>query len=1522
MEGPPPGRPTAVPNSREATPNTGRSARAALLSLCLGLAPAAAAPQGAAEEPRQEVRSFAIPETSLARALYERAREHAAARRWNEALADLQTLIVDHAGEVLSGSFGGEGEGWHSQQPVHRGAAAAAERLLAELPEAGRRLYLERYGPEARTALEHARASGERDALARVARRYPLTEAARQAWWSLGDYEFELGEREAARAAWQRAARATREAGLELGPGAERRLELVWPAEGEGAPAVEAEPGELAPPGAEAQSWRVRVDEPGSWYPFPVGYRGGGFNLLPVCLDDRILVSNSLRLFAFDAWSGRELWRSDEAPGWDDVDLGRARDGEGDMLRRSDFFQAVDHGAVLVAPAASSRVAVAALQIPVTQVGNKRYQRIPITTVIPDRRLFAFDVESGEPLWSHLPPPDWDGESGSFAERMRVAGPPVVAGSRVLVPAYRLQGRIEYHVACYDLGSGALLWSTALISGQVSLNMFGRQSREFSAAPLVVHGERVLALTQLGALAALDLYTGDILWETLYDSLPLPRNEYGLDTPMRPQRWNNAAPLVEGGVVLATPLDSNDLIALDASSGALLWSLSYRRLIGARPSGERWTLLGSDAETVYLSGTSLVACRAPAGLDGTQPPSDFVHSPVLAPETPPRAAFGSRWIVAPTPRQRFVFDRLNLRAEDRLLSLEWGDDQENGNALLAGGALYTLSGRYLTGTFDWRIQERRFEAALAADPRDHGLALAYAGLLVDRAGAALRSAELPRALTHLRRAEVELEARLELPDGEVRRRASESLFRALSTEAEVLTLQADSGAALERLQRALELASTPVELRDTLLELARLHRLRRETDERLAVLDQLERRCGELPLPPTGAGGARVDEFEPAPAPAGAAGARSVALWVHLERAEIYARRDDPRRELEELHAVLARWGDVPMAESESAPPVSERIADLLDLHGAEAYAPFEERARGALRAAIELEDGAALERVAALYPHSEAAREAVRARRDQAWRAGETDVLARLVQESLPEGAALERLDDDALQGMLQLAALLRREGNVAFEAGLLAELARTRAELVVERPPGPSLGERARLAQLAAALRTPALEASFDASSTRTPERVLGRWTSYGRVPRRTDQAQAEELWILAGGESRGRRTLMALRAQPGAPRAWMRTIDRGRGVRSGADQLLTSEALVLVDPAGLVALDPDTGLELWRKGFGGEAVTSLAGDSGVVVVGLESPDTGERVVAFDARGGVPLWGRPLPRGAGSWAPLVGDGACVVLPRRAEDEPALVLDLFVGRLRHGLTLDHDVGEADRRGAWIADGRLHLPGFPHAGARAKPCLVAYDLDTGRSAWRVGPLEGRELDSIVRHGRDAYLVLFGLSFSGAPPGAVLQLDTRLGAVRPVPSAEPSPGNTPVGVRRAEVVELDEPYLFLMGPGQGGRECLLRAVHLPYGERWQQRVAIAPGELYDDLPPLPAQTRSGLVMAFADTAHRSTSASGGHVNLQIFDRASGVPRDFRPLDDVGRAQNLELVPFGPSLFVCGSQALVILSEDDR
>ena len=216
---------------------------------------------------------------------------------------------------------------------------------------------------------------------------------------------------------------------------------------------------------------------------------------------DQVLVCSTLRLSCIDAFTGELEWQAGPPAGWSRL-IGR---------RRADLFKGINRDQLLVWPAVGGKVAVAALQIPYSDEDKENWQGIEIMKEIAQRRLFAFDLETGAELWNHAPTLEWhtgqkrfqiDGRQ-SYAQSMLVAGPPVIVGSRVLVPCYRMQGRIDYHVACYELENGELLWSTSVVSGQRPRNMFGRARREFAAPPLVVTGHRIIAQTDLGTVAAL-----------------------------------------------------------------------------------------------------------------------------------------------------------------------------------------------------------------------------------------------------------------------------------------------------------------------------------------------------------------------------------------------------------------------------------------------------------------------------------------------------------------------------------------------------------------------------------------------------------------------------------------------------------------------------------------------------------------------------------------------------------------------------------------------------------------------------------------------------------------------------------------------------------------------------------------------------------------------------------------------------------------------------------------------------------
>jgi outer membrane protein assembly factor BamB len=185
-----------------------------------------------------------------------------------------------------------------------------------------------------------------------------------------------------------------------------------------------------------------------------------------------------------------------------------------------------------------------------------------------------------------------------------------------------MQGRIDYQVACYELQTGAELWTTPVISGQRERNMFGRSRFEFAATPLVVVGERVIAQTELGTVAALDLFTGRILWQSLYNQIDLPKTtSYQLRA--RSQTWRPTPPVVVGELVLSTPSDSAELVAFRLEDGRVPWiAASERSLSRLDRETDRLSfnlLVGADQDTIYLTGSKLSALQKPGGLNSTSP---------------------------------------------------------------------------------------------------------------------------------------------------------------------------------------------------------------------------------------------------------------------------------------------------------------------------------------------------------------------------------------------------------------------------------------------------------------------------------------------------------------------------------------------------------------------------------------------------------------------------------------------------------------------------------------------------------------------------------------------------------------------------------------------------------------------------------------------------------------------------------------------------------------------------------------
>jgi len=352
----------------------------------------------------------------------------------------------------------------------------------------------------------------------------------------------------------------------------------------------------------EAVSTRAKLD----FTPF-IGPSRDRAELIPVLAGDLVLATTTLRLFAFDACSTQLRWSAGPPDGWDELELDA----------RAELFEGLGKR-LWVEPAVGESVVVAALQIPMSRRKNEDWQGITIMTALPERRLFAFELGTGRPLWNHAPPPDWDGDSGPHAQRMSLIGSPTIVGQHVIAASSSDESSIDYHVSCYQLATGSLVWSTFVVRGQMERNMYAFAPWEFSAAPLVAVRERgwVLAQTGLGLIAALDLATGEIQWRTEYETIPLPKTR-SYSPPRRETVWRMSPPIVVGDVVLATPPDSRELLALDLADGHALWKVSARWL-AALDTGTQLLafdhLIGADEGAIYLGGAKISALVKRKGL--------------------------------------------------------------------------------------------------------------------------------------------------------------------------------------------------------------------------------------------------------------------------------------------------------------------------------------------------------------------------------------------------------------------------------------------------------------------------------------------------------------------------------------------------------------------------------------------------------------------------------------------------------------------------------------------------------------------------------------------------------------------------------------------------------------------------------------------------------------------------------------------------------------------------------------------
>jgi outer membrane protein assembly factor BamB len=1418
---------------------------------------------------------FALNGSREAEGLARRALEALAGGRPTSAFAAFEELAREHRGEVLPPSLGPQ---LQSQYEFRTGVEVWIESLLVEQSASVRTSWSTWCTERAGATLAFARATRDGAALLELARVYPLSSLAARAHLALGDLALGEGRSAGAQRSFTAALRAA-EAGADAPASAAARVRTAAVLELESRQALGGDDVSLASGGGELprgplHEWSVALPDDG---PFAGGRRTAGlWALVGASFGDRVYVSTSLEVLCIDLLSGALLFSTARPAGWD-----RVRPDE-----RRDFFEAIDHADAVVAPAVDERVLVAALQIPESKHSSYDYQGITVTSRIPERRLFAFDASSGAPLWDHAPGSGVNTE----AEGLSVCAPPLLFGGRLYVPCARVEGRIELRVLCCDPATGALLWSTRVVSGQRALNMFNRHEEEFWSAPLAAHDGALLVGTQLGSVAALDLATGACIWQATYEPLPLPRNRSFYSAAPRRRVWRNAAPVVSDGLVLATPTDAEDLIAIDFASGRVAWSLPNRSLEPDRSARLAVDLLlGAQDGVFVLGGGWLASWRAPlepGGLAVALPEEIVLQASGFA--TGPRASLVGDRVLVPSSAGLLVHDLFGERREDE--EIEWDYDAQ-GNVLVARGAVVSVRGDRVTGHLDIEILEGRTLERLARDPRDLGALETAARIQLRRAEVALENGDAAAALAQ--------HAKLRATIGE--RLDASSALRALFAEAvlrEARLLVAndaidDAAALLEASAQRMRESELVLALLVAWFDIERA----RGGERALDVLARVEQRVPNalVAVDVLASDAAFVEwlgpeELRPL----------SAAMWAAIERALFADARGDADAAVAAWQAALENFGSAELARGLEARVAFELAIARWLVRAPDVYEPFERAARAALDAALPTRDVAALDEIVRRQPFAAAAREARELAVDWALEGGD---LAAALARGRTSNSGDEVWTTERRVALAQLADAV---GNGSLARALLGDVARTRADwrATSGAARGLSAAELESLVVNAAPLVAPA--PTFG-ESVRLVDTVRGPFDVLGLVadPRDDDGSR-----LLVHRREH-------LEALPFTSDVASERTPFAVGARFPSDQqrTLAREALVWSSSGRLYATDLATGRERWQWPPDDEGESrvyqivqeSAAGD-GVAVATVYRVPQPSTAVALELVTGEVLWEIDMPIGVRFLRPIVADGRAVFVSHGVDGPSRVVsVDLLTGGDRVEFALGAALDMRDGERLALRARRLVVPLFDEGA------VEAYDVTTGERAWRhdfaTGGTRAR-LFALVEHQNALFAITSDTDVTSGGTSKVHEIEVRLGGTRLV--AVLDPGEVLVGVPARSWERLASPHLFTLWHDGSSAEARLSLFTLPLGRTWTAPLRLADGTLSDVSRTLPVVSR-GLVALVWGTVDQETGRDD-NPRLGFFDLVSGtkithrlLPQDFAEFDDV------ELLGLGDALWiVCSSR----------
>jgi outer membrane protein assembly factor BamB len=278
----------------------------------------------------------------------------------------------------------------------------------------------------------------------------------------------------------------------------------------------------------------------------------------PIVAEGKVFVLDSeANVRAFDAKTGKELWRQDLTP--EDLDSNKARGG-GLAYDGGRVFVATGFGLVHALNPATGAViwtvnGVVPFRASPTANGGR------VFAITSDNQMLCLAEENGQILWRHRGITESAGILASTS--------PAVAGSIVITPYS------SGELFALRVENGTVLWSDSLTR---TGNLTSLSELNDIAGRPVIDRDRVFAISHSGRLVSIDLRTGERVW-----TKDIP----GVQTP-----W------VAGEYIFLVTTDQ-EVIGMSRRDGRIRWLTKL----------ERWEDPEDRTEPVEWSGPLLVSDR-------------------------------------------------------------------------------------------------------------------------------------------------------------------------------------------------------------------------------------------------------------------------------------------------------------------------------------------------------------------------------------------------------------------------------------------------------------------------------------------------------------------------------------------------------------------------------------------------------------------------------------------------------------------------------------------------------------------------------------------------------------------------------------------------------------------------------------------------------------------------------------------------------------------------------------------------